>query len=341
LFYKLSDVSLIVQKYGGTSVSTAELLNRVADRVARLWGDGHSLVVVVSARAGETSTLIAEARTLSSRADGRLVDLLLATGEQVSAVLFALALNERGVPTAARVAAETHIYTDNVHNDACIRHVDTRPYWNDLRARRVVVVSGFQGISEHGDLTTLGRGGSDLTAVALAHFLRADRCQLLKTTGGVHRVDPALVPNGDTVDYLSYDQSEVFAGLGAKVIQEKAARFARRHRVPFEIAHSLTDSSLLTQVGGENPTHPPIWGLAVSSGNTNARYFDDKITDNDPRYLSMLLSDNFTPFEIPFDNGHLREQNGTHFLSFAVEARRAPSTARAMYAWMQTINGRV
>jgi aspartate kinase len=231
---------LAVYKYGGISLATDEEIRRVARWIAEDRQKGQSLVVVVSAPAGVTSALFRRAQALTSKLDHRWLDGLLATGEQVSSFLLALALEDLGVRTVVKTAHKTGIYTNDVHTDAHICHVDVGSYKDALNDGKVVVVSGFQGVGPGGDITTLGRGGSDLTALALAHFLTADRCRLFKKTGGVLRVDPNLISNDCRIERLSHLELEVFAQLGAKVIQPKAVRFARIHRVPIEVADSET-----------------------------------------------------------------------------------------------------
>ncbi len=345
-------MALIVQKYGGTSVENSEKIKKIALRIARLKNEGHSLVVVVSAQAGTTSMLLQKAKSLKSDVNGYLLDMLLVTGEQASSVLLALALEELGIQTVVKTAWQTAIYTDEMHNNANIQYIDTAGYFSALKENKVVVVSGFQGISPTGCLTTLGRGGSDLTAIALAYFLKADRCQILKMVGSVLRVDPNLVPNEDHIENLSYEQAYVFARLGANIIQPKAAKFAKTYGVPFEISHSSLEATRRTCIDSRNPLHPPIWGLAVQQDLPMAEIQPEVLGLNRMSgtfqpvgheigqkcdKISAIFSNEILPSPLPFARC-FKEEN-TSFLSFIVEQEKTLSTIECLYRWMREING--
>jgi aspartate kinase len=232
-------VALIVQKYGGTSVGSVERIKAVAERVARAKARGDRLVVVVSAMAGETNRLFGLAAQLSEVPDARETDTLVATGEQVSAALLALRLNALGCPALSLLGFQLKIATDSNHGRARIKSVDSARLTAALDQGRVVVVAGYQGICAEGDITTLGRGASDLTAVALAAALKADACEIYTDVDGVYTADPNVCPKARKLKRISYDEMLEMAGLGAKVLQIRSVELARRHGVPLVVRSSF------------------------------------------------------------------------------------------------------
>ncbi len=234
-------MALIVQKYGGTSVGSVARIQAVAERVARWRGEGNDLVVVVSAMSGETNRLLGLAREITAHPEGRELDVLLSTGEQVTIALLAMALEERGVPARSYTGAQVHILTDGAHNKARILDIDDRKMRDDLAAGRVVVVAGFQGVDEHGNITTLGRGGSDTTAVALAAALRADECQIYTDVDGVYTTDPRVVPEARRLDTITFEEMLEMASLGSKVLQIRAVEFAGKYSVPLRVLSSFEE----------------------------------------------------------------------------------------------------
>ena len=234
-------MGLIVQKYGGTSVGTAERIRRVAERLLATQREGHDVVAVVSAMAGVTDGLIKLARELSAHPTERELDALLATGEQGASALTAMAVNALGGKAVSLSGAAAGIVTDGVHTKAKISHISPRQINELLSEDYIVIVAGFQGQSAEGALTTLGRGGSDLTAIALAAALKADDCQIFTDVDGVHTCDPRVVPEASKIDEIAYDELLEMAGAGSKVMQSRAVEFAKKFGVDFEVRSSLKD----------------------------------------------------------------------------------------------------
>ncbi len=234
-------MGLLVQKYGGTSVASPDHIGRVADRVVRTRRSGHDVVVVVSAMAGETERLLGLARSVAGRPPPRELDVLLATGEQVTIALLAMALAERGLPAISYTGSQVHIRTDAMHNKARIVDIDASRLHRDLGQGRVVVVAGFQGVDEQGNITTLGRGGSDTTAVALAAALQADECQIYTDVDGVYTTDPRVVPEARRLSLITYEEMLEMASLGAKVLQIRSVEFASKYNVPLRVLSTFEE----------------------------------------------------------------------------------------------------
>ncbi|HEY1849309.1 MAG TPA: aspartate kinase [Opitutaceae bacterium] len=232
-------MSRIVQKYGGTSVGDTERIKIVADRIRSARAEGHEVVVVLSARAGVTNELIARAKSLCADPSERELDQLLAIGEQESIALMAMALHGISIPAVSYTGAQAGIFTDKVHTKAKIRMVNPKPIIKDLEAGKVVIVAGFQGIDEEGQITTLGRGGSDLTAVALAAAIKADRCEIYTDVDGVYTADPRVVKNARKLPEISYDEMLELASSGSKVMQSRSVEFAKKYGVIFEVRSSF------------------------------------------------------------------------------------------------------
>ncbi|AHK78805.1 aspartate kinase [Ectothiorhodospira haloalkaliphila] len=242
-------MALIVQKYGGTSVGSVERIQHVADRVSQSRRQGHDVVVVVSAMSGETDRLLGLARGIRSDADGRELDVLLSTGEQVTIALLSMALESKGCPARSYTGAQVHIRTDSAHNKARIQEIDGARVRRDLADGKVVVVAGFQGVDESGNITTLGRGGSDTTAVALAAALKADECQIFTDVDGVYTTDPRVVPQARRLERITFEEMLEMASLGSKVLQIRAVEFAGKYNVPLRVLSSFQeggDGTLIT-----------------------------------------------------------------------------------------------
>ena len=234
---------LVVQKYGGTSVGSVERIRALAKRVRKAREAGSSVLVVVSAMAGETDRLLGLAKEVTGTPAAREIDVLLVTGEMVSIALVAMALMEAGCPARSFTGVQGGIVTDDTHTHARIRSITTTRLQRDLSAGVIPVVAGFQGISENDELTTLGRGGSDLTAVALASALDADSCEIYTDVDGVYTADPNLVPQARRLDRVSYDEMLEMARLGAKVLQARAVEFAKAYDVPLRVKSSFCEGS--------------------------------------------------------------------------------------------------
>ena len=236
-------MALIVQKFGGTSVGTAERIESVADRVKKFRDHGDDVVVVVSAMSGETNRLVELAYSIDEKPNPREYDVLLATGEQVTIALLSMALNKRGVPARSYTGSQVHILTDSAHNKARILDIEEKNMRTDLDQGKVIVVAGFQGVDEHGNITTLGRGGSDTTAVALAAALKANECQIYTDVDGVYTTDPRVVPEARRLDKITFEEMLEMASLGSKVLQIRAVEFAGKYNVPLRVLSSFDEPS--------------------------------------------------------------------------------------------------
>ncbi|HMM77904.1 MAG TPA: aspartate kinase [Gammaproteobacteria bacterium] len=256
-------MSLIVQKYGGTSVGSPERIQAVAERVKRTVAGGHRVVVVVSAMSGETDRLLGLARAIQNPPSARELDVVLATGEQVTIGLLAMALDACGVPAVSYTGAQVRIRTDSAFNKARIEAIEADKVMAELKAGRVVVVAGFQGVDANDRITTLGRGGSDTTAVAMAAALKADECQIYTDVDGVYTTDPRIVPEARRLDRLTYEEMLEMASLGAKVLQIRSVEFASKYQVSLRVLSSFADGpgTLIT-------TEENIMEAALISGVT-------------------------------------------------------------------------
>ncbi len=234
-------MALIVQKYGGTSVGTVEKIGKVADKVAARVRAGDRVVVTVSAMSGETNRLIALANDISQQPQPREMDVLVSTGEQVTIALLSMALIDRGVEARSYTGAQIKMLTDSEHGKARIRDIQCDTMMADLDAGRVVVVAGFQGVDEHGNITTLGRGGSDTTAVAIAAALKADECQIYTDVDGVYTTDPRVEPKARKLDKITFEEMLEMASLGSKVLQIRSVEFAGKYNVPLRVLHAFEE----------------------------------------------------------------------------------------------------
>ena len=234
-------MALLVQKYGGTSVGSIERIEAVAQKIAGYRDQGHDLVVVVSAMSGETNRLTDLARQINPSIRGRELDVLLTTGEQVTIALLSMALEKRGYPAISYTGGQVRILTDDAFNKARILSIDSDNIKRDLAAGRVVVVAGFQGVDENGNITTLGRGGSDTTGVALAAALQADECQIFTDVDGVYTTDPRVVADARRLEKITFEEMLEMASLGSKVLQIRAVEFAGKYEVPLRVLSSFED----------------------------------------------------------------------------------------------------
>lgn len=261
-------MALIVQKFGGTSVGSVERIEQVADKVKKFRDAGDDLVVVLSAMSGETNRLIDLAKAISGDQQPlpRELDMIVSTGEQVTIALLAMALNKRGVPAVSYTGSQVRILTDSAHTKARILQIDDQKIRTDLKAGRVVVVAGFQGVDEQGNITTLGRGGSDTTGVALAAALNADECQIYTDVDGVYTTDPRVVPVAQRLDKITFEEMLEMASLGSKVLQIRAVEFAGKYNVPLRVLHSFKEGpgTLITIDEEESMEQPIISGIAFN-----------------------------------------------------------------------------
>lgn len=259
-------MTLIVRKYGGTSVGTVERINLVADQVAAARSRGEATVVVVSAMSGETNRLLKLAHELVDSPAPRELDAMVATGEQVTMALLAMALIERGCPARSYTGAQVQILTDSAFNKARIEHIDAHRIRTDLDAGRVVVVAGFQGVDAEGNITTLGRGGSDTTAVALAATLKADECQIFTDVDGVYTTDPRVVERARRLDRITFEEMLEMASQGSKVLQIRSVEFAGKYKVPLRVLSSFIDGpgTLITLEDHDTMEKPVVSGIAFN-----------------------------------------------------------------------------
>ncbi len=259
-------MSLIVQKFGGTSVGSIERIEQVADKVAGFRQNGHDVVVVVSAMSGETNRLIALAHEIQERPVPREMDVLVSTGEQVTTALLAMALNKRGVKAKSYNGSQVRILTDDAHTKARIKEIDDQRLHADLNEGYTIVVAGFQGVDEKGNITTLGRGGSDTTAVALAAALKAEECQIYTDVDGVYTTDPRVVDGARRLSRITFEEMLEMASMGSKVLQIRAVEFAGKYNVPVRVLHSFQDGpgTLISMEENSEMETPTIAGIAFN-----------------------------------------------------------------------------
>jgi len=259
-------MSLIVQKYGGTSVGTVERIEAVAKKVAASHQEGNQLVVAVSAMSGETNRLIDLANEISSDTNLREMDVLVSTGEQVTIALLCMALQKLGIDALSYTGSQVRILTDNAHGKARIKEIDSHRLQGALQAGKVVVVAGFQGVDEEGNITTLGRGGSDTTAVALAAALEADECQIYTDVDGVYTTDPRLVSDARRLDKITFEEMLEMASQGSKILQIRSVEFAGKYSVPLRVLSSFEEGpgTLISLEEDDQMEKPLVSGIAFN-----------------------------------------------------------------------------
>lgn len=259
-------MALIVQKYGGTSVGSLERIQNVADKVIATKAQGHDVVVVVSAMSGDTNRLLAMGQQLAAQPCERELDVLMATGEQITIALLSIALQGKGCDAMSYHGWQVAIHTDAVHQKARIEHIESQRILEDLRANKVVVIAGFQGVAPDGSITTLGRGGSDTTAVAIAAALKADECQIYTDVDGVYTTDPRIVPEAHRLDQITFDEMLELASMGSKVLQVRSVEFAGKYAVPLRVLSTFSDGpgTLVTYGRQAAMESPVISGIAFS-----------------------------------------------------------------------------
>lgn len=259
-------MALIVQKYGGTSVGTVERISAVADRVKRYVDQGDQVVVVVSAMSGETNRLLALSSAINDQPPSRELDVLLSTGEQVTIALLSMALSTRQVPARSYLGSQVKILTDQSHTKARIKAIDSEPVLADLAKGHVAVVAGFQGVDEQGNITTLGRGGSDTTAVAIAAALNADECQIYTDVDGVYTTDPRVVDGAKRLASITFEEMLEMASLGSKVLQIRAVEFAGKYQVPLRVLSSFEEGegTLISIEKNADMEAPLVSGIAFN-----------------------------------------------------------------------------
>ena len=259
-------MSLLVQKFGGTSIGTVEKIEAVAEKICDARSRGDHIVVVVSAMSGETNRLIALANGIQKNPSSREMDVLVSTGEQVTIALLCIALHKRGCAAKSYIGSQVRILTDSAHSKARIEAIDSHRMEKDLEEGTVIVVAGFQGVDEHGNITTLGRGGSDTTAVALAVALKADECQIYTDVDGVYTTDPRVVKNARRLDNITFEEMLEMASQGSKVLQIRAVEFAGKYKIPLRVLSSFKEGpgTLITLEDDDNMEKPIVSGIAFN-----------------------------------------------------------------------------
>jgi aspartate kinase len=281
-------LGLIVQKFGGTSVADLERIRHVARRVAKTREEGHQVVVVVSAMAGETDRLLFLAREACQNPNQRETDVLISTGEQVTASLLALALQSMGYPAISLMGHQVRIYTDSTYTMARILSVDKSRLEKELSQGKIVVVAGFQGIDNHGNITTLGRGGSDLTAVAVAAVLDAELCEIYTDVDGIYTTDPNICEDARKIKRISYDEMLEMASLGAKVLQTRSVEFAKRYNVPIHVRSSFSEGEG-TMVVQEDQEMERVTVSGITYSTNEAKITIKKVPDR-PGVAAKIFS---------------------------------------------------
>ena len=257
-------MSLIVQKFGGTSVGSAERIVNVAKKIGEFRDRGHDVIVVVSAMSGETNRLTALAREISPQPKPREIDVLLSTGEQVTIALLAMALESQGYEAISFTGGQIKILTDDFHTKARIKEIETSSIKKEISSGKITIVAGFQGVDSKGNITTLGRGGSDTTAVALAAAFKADECQIYTDVKGVYTTDPRVVEEAKLLSNITFEEMLELSSLGAKVLQIRAVEFAGKYKVPLRVLSTFEagPGTLINVEGGSNMEEPAIAGIA-------------------------------------------------------------------------------
>lgn len=281
-------MALIVQKYGGTSVSDVERINNVAERIIKEYKKGNQMVIVVSAMGDTTDKLIELMNQITSNPDPREADMLLTTGEQVSIALLSMAIQAKGYKAVSLTGSQVQIKTNDHHSRAEIMQIDTARLKAELAEGKIVVVAGFQGINSRNDFTTLGRGGSDTTAVALAAALKADRCEIYSDVDGIYTTDPRLVPEASKLDFISYEEMLELASLGAKVLHPRSVELAKFYNIKLYIASSFNDQPG-TMVGGMDKMERKRSVTGVTADKEQVKVTVTKVPDQ-PGVAGRLFS---------------------------------------------------
>lgn len=322
---------LVVQKYGGSSVANAERIRRVARRVADVRAEGHSVVVVVSAMGDTTDDLIHLVNEITDSPPEREMDVILSTGEQVSIALLAMAVKEIGAPVISLTGPQVGIMTDNAHTKAKILNVNATRLQEELKQGNIVVVAGFQGIDSHNDITTLGRGGSDTTAVALAAALKADLCEIYTDVDGVYTTDPRLVPEARKLDIVSYDEMLELANLGAVVLHPRSVELAMQYGIPLHVRSSF-NHNLGTIVKGVDSVEKAlvVTGVAYDLNVAKIGLYDVFDKPGIAYKLFKALSDEKVNVDMIVQSAMRDERNDISFTCAQVDLKRALEVVRKL-----------
>lgn len=327
----------IVQKYGGTSVRDIERIKLVAQRIKNLRAEGNQVVVVVSARSGVTNQLIATAKSIVAEPNERELDMLLAIGEQETIALTAMALHAIDVPAVSRTGAQAGIVTDFVHTKAKIKQVNASLIERDLERGDVVIVAGFQGANEEGFTTTLGRGGSDLTAIALAHALNADKCEILTDVDGVYTADPRVVPAARKVDEICYEEMLELASLGSRVMQSRSVEFASKFGVVFEVRSSFNNNpGTIVKEESSSMEKVVVRGVAVDKDQSKVTISSIPDKPGTAARVFRMLADSHIVVDMIVQN---IGRNGFANLTFTVPREDSRRAEKAVAAILDDVGG--
>ncbi|HHH38613.1 MAG TPA: aspartate kinase [Sedimenticola sp.] len=331
-------MTLIVQKYGGTSVGSVERIQAVAEKVKAAVDRGNQVVVVVSAMSGETNRLLALANEISTRPPPRELDVLLSTGEQVTIALLSMALQRLGCPARSYTGGQVHILTDSAHSKARIREIDAARVRCDLEQGRVVVVAGFQGVDEEGNITTLGRGGSDTTAVAMAAALKADECQIFTDVDGVYTTDPRVEPRARKLDRITFEEMLEMASLGSKVLQIRAVEFAGKYSVPLRVLSSFEEGEgTLITLEDEAMEEAKVSGIAFSRDEAKLTILG--VPDQPGVAYSILGPVSGANIEVDMIIQNIAEDDTTDF-TFTVHRNEYPRTLEILEETAKALGAR-
>jgi aspartate kinase len=321
-------MALIVQKYGGTSVGSIDRIRNVANKVAKWRADGNDVVVVVSAMSGVTNNLVSMAHELQKEPNPREMDVLLSTGEQTTIALLCMALEAIGVPARSYTGGQVRILTDSAFTKARIVSIDDKPMRADLAAGKVVVVAGFQGEDEQGNITTLGRGGSDTTGVALAAALKADECQIYTDVDGVYTTDPRVVPEARRLDRITFEEMLEMASLGSKVLQIRSVEFAGKYNVPLRVLSSFEDGpgTLIVSEDASMMENPVISGIAFTRDETKLSVIGVPDVPGMAYKVFGPISDANIEVDVIVQN--IGDNNNINDISFTVQRKDGDKAAR-------------
>ena len=321
---------LIVHKYGGTSVGSLERIASVADRVERARKDGNDIVVVVSAMSGETNKLTEYAKHFSENPSKREMDMLLSSGERVTAALLAIALQEKGVDSMAMTGRQAGIVTDDSHTCARIESIDPTAMQNEIAEGKVIIVAGFQGINNAGSVTTLGRGGSDLSAVAIAGALNADACEIYSDVDGIYTTDPRIEPKAKKMDFISYDEMLELASLGAKVLQNRSVELAKKLNVKMVAKSSFSDAEG-TIIGEEDKDMEAVLVSGIALDRNQARVTIREVSDRPGIAAEIFtkLADENINVDMIIQNASADGTTNLGFTISACELKRAKTVIEA------------
>jgi aspartate kinase len=332
-------MALIVQKYGGTSVGDVERIKKVAERIKSFRDEGNQLVVVVSARSGVTNELIARAEAVCANPSEREMDQLLAIGEQETIALTAMALHGIGVDAISYTGAQAGIFTDTAHTKARIQTINAAGLKRELKQGKVVIVAGFQGINADGQTTTLGRGGSDLTAIAIAGAIKADKCEIYTDVDGVYTADPRVVKNARKIDEISYDEMLELASSGSKVMQSRSVEFAKKFDVVFEVRSSFNHNPG-TIVKEEVASMEKVVVRGVAVDKNQAKVVVSNLTDKPgsaARVFKALAEANIVVDMIVQNVG----RNGVANLTFTAPANEVQKATKALAPVLKELGGQI